>query len=427
MANRKFLIESILGLAQKLGANPNKFMGTKTNINFLGTGDRGMRGTTFSGKINDDFLNMGFTQDDMVKIIEQDAGFVTAGKLNDIQLNTMFNNLKKIDEAFNPPPGPMNVIDLETGTRNLNKEGLESLRTKDMSISDRIGEGIKSIKTKFTRGTGRADDAATKAKSEQSFYRTGAADLGEEIQAEGARRAVVRQVLAKDPDFFMLPPETTESIVKFKDLQRGGADFPDPLVVFRNVGNFTSGELAQIDIIIAANPFDDVKVIADKVSEYIKFIRPEGFRPGFRSGGIGRLMSEGIKTALKRTRQGYDTPGVDFQVLTQSDSYLMSPPNMQMLEKLKILRRQLVRDIKRKEGGGKYRFGPDPKATKKDLQLIDEYIADLKKKISVEGYYGEGAAAEKALLESDPSLPFSKLVKDRYRSAKGGLARILDI
>jgi hypothetical protein len=284
MANRKFLIENILGLAQKLGANPNKFMGTKQNINFLGTGDRGMKGTMFSAKINDDFLNLGFTKDDMVKIIEQDAGFVTAGKLNDVQLNTMFNNLKKIDEAFNPPPGPMNVIDLRTGTGNLNKEGLESLRTKEMSISDRIGEGIKSIKTKFTRGTGRADDAATKAKSEQSFYRTGAADMGDEIQSEGARRAVVRQVLAKDPDFFMLPPETTESIVKFKDLQRGGANFPDPLVVFRNVGNFNNKELAQIDNIIAANPFDDVKVIADKVSEYIKLIRPEGFRPGFRSG-----------------------------------------------------------------------------------------------------------------------------------------------
>ena len=96
MANRKFLIENILGLAQKLGANPNKFMGTKQNINFLGTGDRGMKGTMFSAKINDDFLNLGFTQDDMVKIIEQDAGFVTAGKLNDVQLNTMFNNLKKI-------------------------------------------------------------------------------------------------------------------------------------------------------------------------------------------------------------------------------------------------------------------------------------------------------------------------------------------
>ena len=131
-------------------------------------------------------------------------------------------------------------------------------------------------------------------------------------------------------------------------------------------------------------------------------------------------MSEGIKTAMKRTRKGYDTPGADFQVLTEDASYLMSPPNMQMLEKLKIIRRQLVRDIKRKEGGGKYTFGPDPKGTKKDLQSLDEYIADLKKKISVEGYYGEGREAEKALLESDSSLPFSKLVKDRYRSADGG-------
>ena len=96
MANRKVLIESILGLAQKIGANPNKYMGTKQNINFLGTGDRGMKGTTFSGELNDDFLNLGFTKDDMIRIIEQDSGYVTAGKLNDAQLSTMFNNLKTV-------------------------------------------------------------------------------------------------------------------------------------------------------------------------------------------------------------------------------------------------------------------------------------------------------------------------------------------
>ena len=104
MANRKFLIDGILGLAQKLGANPNKFMGTKTNINFLGTGDKAMKGTTFSGRIDENFMDLGFTKDDLVKIIEQDAGYVTAGKLNDAQLNTMYNNLLKIDETFNPPP-----------------------------------------------------------------------------------------------------------------------------------------------------------------------------------------------------------------------------------------------------------------------------------------------------------------------------------
>ena len=100
MANRKFLIESILGLAQKIGANPSKFMGTKSNINFLGTGDRGMKGTTFSGQLNEDFLDLGFGKNDMIKIIEQDAGYVTAGKLNDVQLNTMFTNLKTIDKTL---------------------------------------------------------------------------------------------------------------------------------------------------------------------------------------------------------------------------------------------------------------------------------------------------------------------------------------
>ena len=452
MANRKFLIEGIMSLAQKLGANPSKYMGTKQNINFLGTGNyRGPdgKGTTFSGLINEDIIGSAnlYKQDDIVKVIEQDMGFVTANKLNDIQLNTMYRNLKTIDEAFNPPPGPANVIDLETGTGGLNKEGLESLRETDKikrftqglrtsktAISDKIKQGIESLKTKIGKGEKEkeviadlqkfVDDIPTRTErtssAEKDFVRMGAANFGDSVQAEGARRAVVRQLMRDDPDYFLLPPETADSISRSLDLGRSGANYPDPLVVFRNIGNFTRKELEQIDDVINESPFDEITVIAERVKKFIKKIRPDGFRPGFSRGGIGRLMSKGIKTALKRTRQGYDTPGADFQVLTQSDSYLMSPPNMQMLEKLKILRRQLVRDIKRKEGGGKYTFGPDPKATKKDLDALDEYIDELMKKISVEGYYGEGRAAEKALLESDPSLPFSKLVKDRYRSADGG-------
>ena len=315
MANRKVLIESILGLAQKIGANPNKFMGTKSNINFLGTGDRGMKGTTFSGQLNEDFLDLGFGKNDMIKIIEQDAGYVTAGKLNDSQLNTMFNNLKMIDNTFNPPPGPKNVIDLETGTRGINKEGLESLRETDKikrftkglrtsktAMSDKIKQGIESLKTKITGG---ADDVATKKAAEQDFIKTGAADFTDSIAAEGGRRAVVRQLMTREPDFFQLPPEVAESIAKFKDLQKGGANAPDPLVVFRNVGNFTNDEFARIDQIIESNPFDDVKVIADKVSEYIRLIRPEGFRPGFRSGktvkGIAELLKLGNKKFGKDT------------------------------------------------------------------------------------------------------------------------------
>ena len=292
MANRKFLIDGILGLAQKLGANPNKFMGTKQNINFLGTGDRGMKGTTFSGQLNENFLDLGFSKNDLVKVVEQDMGYVTAGKLNDVQLKTMYDNLKMVDNTFNPPPGPMNVIDLKTGTRGINKEGLESLRTEQMSFTDKIGEGIKSIKTKLTGGIDDVEKNTLKVKAEKDFLRTGAADFGDSIQAEGARRAVVRQLMKNNPDEFMLPPETLESIVTFKDLGRGGVNFPDPLTVFRNVGNFTRQELDQIDDVINQSPFDDINTISERVLEYIKTIRPEGFRPGFKEGELVAGLEE---------------------------------------------------------------------------------------------------------------------------------------
>ena len=386
-----------MSLAQKLGANPSKYMGTKQNINFLGTGNyRGPdgKGTTFSGLINEDIIGSAnlYKQDDIVKVIEQDMGFVTADKLNDIQLNTMYKNLKKIDEAFNPPPGPANVIDLETGTGGLNKEGLESLRETDKikrftqglrtsktAISDKIKQGIESLKTKIGKGkegveslddvadaklieqmyrtagprsldedagylaefiaedAGKildelptkeqakfikraknaliknvkqyqviddlqkfVDDIPTRTErtssAEKDFARMGAADFGDSVQAEGARRAVVRQLMRDDPDYFLLPPETADSISRSLDLGRSGANYPDPLIVFRNIGNFTRKELEQIDDVINESPFDDITVISERVKKFIKKIRPDGFRPGFRSG---KFVKDGIAALLR--------------------------------------------------------------------------------------------------------------------------------
>ena len=149
-------------------------------------------------------------------------------------------------------------------------------------------------------------------------------------------------------------------------------------------------------------------------------------RSGMRIGGLG-LLTRGLRTALKRTKKGYDVPGADFQVLMDDASYLMSPVNMQKIKKLELYRKQLVRDILRKESGGKFMHGPQPEATRADLQLLDDYIAQLKNKIKDVGYYGEGAAKEKALLASRPDLPFSKFVKDKSRHAHGGLARVLEL
>jgi len=430
MANRKFLIDGILGLAQKLGANPNKFMGTKQNINFLGTGDRGMKGTTFSGNINDDFLELGFTKNDLVKIIEQDAGYVTAGKLNDVQLNTMYKNLLKIDETFNPPPGPMNVIDLETGTVGLNKQGLESLRETDKikrftqglktsktAMTNKIKEGIEGLKTKLTGG---ADDIATKSKAEKDFYRTGAADFGDSIQAEGARRAVVRQMMNDHPDFFMLPEETATSIKAFKDLQRGGEKFPDPLVVFRNLGKFTDEELKKIDFIIDQKLFDDTSVIALDVLDYIKTIRPQGFRPGFRSGKSVKGLAELLKLTNKKF--GKDTLKIADEIERPASAKLsdefaaFNERNFGGIEKAEVPIELMTVDVIKVKYPGISDELAELIGNDTNLQRKAEAIAAIEQAMALRGA-GKSADETIEILKRESTTKMSK----------GGLAKILEM
>ena len=427
MANRKFLIDSILGLAQKIGANPNKFMGTKQNISFLGTGDKGMKGTTFSGQLNDDFLNLGFGKDDMIRIIEQDAGYVTAGKLNDAQLNTMFNNLKMIDETFNPPPGPMNVIDLETGTRNINKEGLESLRTKDMSMSNKIKEGIESIKTKLTRDYG-GDEIATKATAENNFIRSGAADFSDFVAAEGGRRAVVRQVMKNNANYFGLPPEMAESIAKSKDLGKGGSNFPDPLTVFRNAGNFTTDELTKIDEIIEANVFDDVKNIADEVSDYIQSIRPDGFtsafaeggRIGYRSGksvkGIAELLKLGNKKFGKDTIKVADEIDRPASAKLQDEFDAFNKRNYGGIENAEVPVEMMTEDLLLVKYPGISKRLARLIGNDTNLQRKAEAIAAIEQGLALQGA-GKSVDETIEILKREPNI----------KMKKGGLAQILEM
>jgi len=268
MASRKFLIEGIMKLAQKIGANPSKFMGTKTNINFLGTGDKSMKGTTFGGQLRDDFLEVGVSRDDLIKIIEQDAGYVTANKLNDVQLKTMYDNLVMVDGKLNPV-SPTNVFDMATGTGDLNKKGLESLRGTT-PLTDKISEGITSIKRK------RPEFKDTPAQALDRGF----------MEAEGARRAVLRQALLKDENALKSLPEGVVDSLKYsRDLQGIENRRYDPLILFRGIYGDTV-DFNKIDEIIANEPFGDANSIADKVLAFMKqgdnFA--EGGRIGYRSG-----------------------------------------------------------------------------------------------------------------------------------------------
>ena len=120
---RRLIIGEILNLIKGIGGNPSKFMGTKTNINFLG---KGPQGTLFQGSVDMNALG-NISKEMVISEAETAGGYATANKLNDLQLQRLKDNLLKIEKVYNPPA---NITDLATGTRNLTQEGLGSLRTR---------------------------------------------------------------------------------------------------------------------------------------------------------------------------------------------------------------------------------------------------------------------------------------------------------
>ena len=121
---KKTIIDAITKLYSKLGGNLSDVLGTRSNVNFMGT-----------GKSSEPFLDMDLnvealgvlSQSKAVKELKSAVGFATADKLNDIQAGKLLTNMQKMDQFYNPP-AVTNITDMATGTRNLDAEGLASLR-----------------------------------------------------------------------------------------------------------------------------------------------------------------------------------------------------------------------------------------------------------------------------------------------------------
>ena len=122
---RKIIIGEILNLIKGLGGNPNKFMGTKTNISFLG---KGPRESLFQGALDiEGMMKSGFPLNKVIAESEKAGGYVTSGKLNDLQLQRLRDNLAELKQAYKPEQ-LANITDMASGTRDLTQEGLGSLR-----------------------------------------------------------------------------------------------------------------------------------------------------------------------------------------------------------------------------------------------------------------------------------------------------------
>ena len=121
-------INAIVQLFQKLGGNVSDVLGTRSNISFLGKGKSPE--LMFDMDINTEALSV-LPQSKAVEELTSSVGYAVGNKLNDIQANKLLSNMQKMDSIYNPAPAPANITDLATRTRNLDQEGLMSLRMGD--------------------------------------------------------------------------------------------------------------------------------------------------------------------------------------------------------------------------------------------------------------------------------------------------------
>ena len=188
---RKLILENLMKLAQGIGANPNKFMGTRTNITFLGKGPQ--KNPLFQrylpGLENATTKNLG-SRDALIEATEDAMGFASAGKLNDIQLKILTENLTGINKILNPPVLP------------------------SASVTP-IRSGITSVRT--------SSEAPTFKVSNEQFRKQLADDLGSRLpepgpgdvaaftkaldQKTGVSRAIARNLLLKDTRLKLKPEE----------------------------------------------------------------------------------------------------------------------------------------------------------------------------------------------------------------------------
>ena len=179
---RKQTLDLILKTFRDLGGNLSDVMGTRTNINFLGKGKSPE--LMLDMDLNVDALSV-LPQSKAVEELTSSVGYAVGNKLNDIQANKLLSNMQKMDTIYNPAPAPSNITDLATGTRNLDKEGLMSLRSnlsddQARSLGINVSRNIDDLPPPGSRGG--PDDIAAPVQSADEVFKNMAEAQGVKVE-----------------------------------------------------------------------------------------------------------------------------------------------------------------------------------------------------------------------------------------------------
>jgi len=201
---KRFTVEMIMDLAKAIGANPNKFMGTKTNINFLGKGPtkNPLFQEPLAGIETATEAQLG-SRKTIIEAVEDAMGYFSSGKLNSIQSEILGHNLSGIKNIYNPPVLPMaSVTDIAPGIEGLKRFPKETHKFFGRPLKDKdFTEIDKLMKEGYTDTRGRRWDFP-KAQG------TGPEVFNRALDAKtGMSRAIARQILQQDTRIKLKPEE----------------------------------------------------------------------------------------------------------------------------------------------------------------------------------------------------------------------------
>ena len=338
---RKQTLDLILKTFRDLGGNLNEVMGTRTNINFLGKGKSPELMVDMD--INTEALGV-LPQSKAVEELTSSVGYAVSNKLNDVQANKLLENMTKMKDFYMPPAGPANVTDMATRTRNLDKEGLMSLRQADdlppgdpdlpppgsrggpddiAAPFESAEESIKNLEASAPTGSGLellknvknnnliVDDLVNKI-----YLNAGVSANAQPVARANAREFLNRVKDLEDPQF--KGGTTLSGIMEADDFkfmtEGGGGGMGDPmLLVQKYFGPKVASSVAQLDNADDIQKFaENLVKIKDAKGNSItsRFFDPESISPDdfeFADGGLarpgyfrGKLVGKALGMAMRK-------------------------------------------------------------------------------------------------------------------------------
>jgi hypothetical protein len=215
-----------------------------------------------------------------VEELDSAMGYLTSGKLNDMQANQLIKNMETMKTVYDPPAAPANITDMASGTKGLTAEGLESLRSQvDLpppgsrggaediaapvaSAEETIknlakSEGVDASETILPTGSGLEAIKSVKNNNlivddlvNKIYLNAGVSDAAQPVVRANAREFLNRIKDLEDPEFPGGP--TLSSLMEADDFrfmtEGGGGGMGDPfLLVQKYFGPKVASAVARLD------------------------------------------------------------------------------------------------------------------------------------------------------------------------------------